>query len=88
MTGQYTIPLPAPACEEPEAAPDGEPELPTRRCIRCGAVGTHYLTCPSLRLPAGYSLSGPGVAPAVRRSRGGPDHPDWPRPPRPAGPRT
>jgi hypothetical protein len=26
-------------------------------CRRCGAVGTHYLTCPSLRLPAGYRLS-------------------------------
>ena len=28
-------------------------------CRRCGAVGTHYLTCPSLRLPAGYRLSHP-----------------------------
>jgi hypothetical protein len=27
------------------------------QCCRCGAVGTHYLTCPSLRLPAGYRLS-------------------------------
>jgi hypothetical protein len=26
-------------------------------CRRCGATGTHYLTCPSLRLPPGYRLS-------------------------------
>jgi hypothetical protein len=25
-------------------------------CRRCLAVGTHYLTCPSLRLPQGYRL--------------------------------
>ena len=28
-----------------------------RQCIRCGALGTHYLTCPILRLPRGYRLS-------------------------------
>jgi hypothetical protein len=28
-----------------------------RQCTRCGAVGTHYLTCPDLRLPSGYRLS-------------------------------
>lgn len=42
---------------EPDMAPaaqaDGPPE---RRCARCGAVGTHYLTCPCLRLPSGYRL--------------------------------
>ena len=27
------------------------------QCARCGGVGTHYLTCPRLRLPAGYRLS-------------------------------
>jgi hypothetical protein len=27
-----------------------------RQCIRCGAIGTHFLTCPSLRLPPGYRL--------------------------------
>jgi hypothetical protein len=32
-----------------------EPRL--RRCIRCGAVGTHYLTCPDLRLPSGFRLA-------------------------------
>jgi hypothetical protein len=33
-----------------------------RQCSRCGAVGTHYLTCPGLRLPPDYRLgdtSGP-----------------------------
>jgi hypothetical protein len=39
------------------------------------ALGTHYLTSPSLRLPPGYRLW-PGRLP------GGPDHPDWPLPPR------
>ncbi len=27
------------------------PAGPARRCARCGALGTHYLTCPILRLP-------------------------------------
>ena len=40
----------------PQVAPDLAVEL-GRRCIRCGAVGTHYLTCPSLKLPPGYRLS-------------------------------
>jgi hypothetical protein len=67
-----------------------------RRCARCGAAGTHYLTCPGLRLPPGYRLSeagrpgeppvtrrlGPGSRPAAGRPGGGPDHPDWPCPPR------
>ena len=38
---------------------------PTRAgepCTRCGASGTHYLTCPSLRLPPGYRLT-PDPAP-------------------------
>jgi hypothetical protein len=30
--------------------------LPGRPCLRCGAFGTHYLTCPGLRLPSGYRL--------------------------------
>lgn len=25
-------------------------------CKRCAGVGTHYLTCPGLRLPAGYDF--------------------------------
>ena len=28
-----------------------------RQCVECGAVGTHYLTCPGLRLPSGYRLT-------------------------------
>ncbi len=68
--------------------PDQTGELPGRQCSRCGAVGTHYLTCPGLRLPAGYSLSDPpgaecgrGLPAAARGPRSGPDHPDWPHPP-------
>lgn len=30
---------------------------PARQCTRCGALGTHYLTCPILRLPRGYRFS-------------------------------
>jgi hypothetical protein len=59
MTGQsrrYGVPDTALAGEEPEAAPGRAAELPERRCARCGAVGTHYLTCPGLRLPSGYRL--------------------------------
>jgi hypothetical protein len=43
----------------PESAFAGEgqePGPPDRQCARCGAVGTHYLTCPGLRLPTGYRL--------------------------------
>ena len=45
------------AGEEPEVATgrlNELSELSERRCTRCGAVGTHYLTCPALRLPSGY----------------------------------
>lgn len=80
MTGQsapYRIPDPVPPREGPQVAP-GQRELQAAHCIRCGAVGTHYLTCPSLRLPSGYRL---GEDPGPERRRGGPDHPDWPRPP-------
>ena len=45
------------AAEEPGVGPARPDELPERRCIRCGAVGTHYLTCPDLRLPSGHRLS-------------------------------
>lgn len=41
MTGRYIKILPGPA----------------RQCTRCGAVGTHYLTCPVLQLPRGYRVS-------------------------------
>ena len=50
MTG---VPESAFAGEGQEARPTEPPE---RRCARCGAVGTHYLTCPDLRLPSGYRL--------------------------------
>jgi hypothetical protein len=30
---------------------------PARQCTRCGALGTHYLTCPIPRLPRGYRFS-------------------------------
>jgi hypothetical protein len=50
MTG---VPDSAFAGEGHEAGPAAPPE---RRCARCGAVGTHYLTCPALRLPTGYRL--------------------------------
>ena len=33
------------------------PAGPARQCARCGALGTHYLTCPILRLPRGYRFS-------------------------------
>jgi hypothetical protein len=37
-------------------------------CPRCGASGTHYLTCPSLRLPPGYRLT-PDPAPDAHAAR-------------------
>ena len=33
------------------------PPGPARQCTRCGGLGTHYLTCPLLRLPRGYRFS-------------------------------
>lgn len=42
--------------DDPEVTQAG-PELPAGPCLRCGAVGTHYLTCPTLRLPQGYRFS-------------------------------
>ena len=44
----------ASAADAPGAGPDRPGEVPERRCARCGAVGTHYLTCPDLRLPADF----------------------------------
>jgi hypothetical protein len=64
MTGQKTMTRrsarvrpPAPLRDAAEGSPGGEPEPPTGQCTRCGGLGTHYLTCPGLRLPAGYRLS-------------------------------
>jgi hypothetical protein len=46
------IPYPQRSPDELEAAParPGDRRLPL--CTRCGGVGTHYLTSPSLQLPA------------------------------------
>jgi len=44
------------AGKESGTARTGAGEPPQRQCTRCGAVGTHYLTCPGLRLPSGYRL--------------------------------
>jgi hypothetical protein len=52
----YGVPDPELTGEGPEVAPGGAGELPGP-CARCGAVGTHYLTCPGLRLPSGYRIS-------------------------------
>jgi len=49
---------PAPPRDRPQGAPGQAPGPPAAHCTRCGAVGTHYLTCPGLRLPPGYRLSG------------------------------
>lgn len=62
MTGQLPgadrIPRPAPLREPPQVAPGRAGERPARQCRRCGALSTHYLTCPSLRLPQDCRLSG------------------------------
>jgi hypothetical protein len=59
MTGQSMPragPDPALAGREPEVTPTRAGELAGGQCTRCGAFGTHYLTCPGLRLPSGYRL--------------------------------
>ena len=48
-----------PAAGEAEVVPDQPDELARGRCWRCGAVGTHYLTCPDLRLPSGFRFGEP-----------------------------
>ncbi len=57
QSAAYGILHPAPPREGSQVAPGLAGQLPTRQCRRCGAVGTHYLTCPGLRLPPGYRLS-------------------------------
>ncbi len=65
-----------------EIIPGQAPAPEERHCTRCGAVGTHYLTCSRLQLPSGYRFSDDDQPPAARRRpASGPDHPDWPRPP-------
>ena len=55
--GPGAIANPAAPRAGPADAPASTAELPVAQCTRCGAVGTHYLTCPGLRLPPGYRLS-------------------------------
>ena len=60
MTSQsatYAIPQPTAALNGRAVEPSRAGDLLPRLCTQCGAVGTHYLTCPSLRLPQGYRLS-------------------------------
>ena len=54
QSATYRIPRPSPLQEGRQVALDPARGL----CTRCGGIGTHYLTCPSLRLPHGYRLSG------------------------------
>jgi hypothetical protein len=56
MTGPYRVPDSARSAQGSEPEPGRAGELRGRQCARCGATGTHYLTCPGLRLPAGYRL--------------------------------
>jgi hypothetical protein len=57
MNGHHAgLPDPAPSGERPRAA-RGRTGEAGRQCVECGAIGTHYLTCPGLRLPAGYRLT-------------------------------
>jgi len=49
-----TSPVFLPESQGPQ--PD-EVDVPVRQCGRCGGVGTHYLTCPALKLPPGYRIS-------------------------------
>jgi hypothetical protein len=63
-SGPYLVPDSARAGEGSEPGPGHAGELRARQCARCGAVGTHYLTCPGLRLPPGYRVGGPpGLSP-------------------------
>jgi hypothetical protein len=66
MTGPYRVPDSARAGEGSEPGPGRADELRGVQCARCGAVGTHYLTCPDLRLPPGYRLGdAPGPEPGA-----------------------
>jgi len=71
MTGQLVpdaIADPASLRAGSRDAPGRAAELRAGQCSRCGAVGTHYLTCPGLRLPPGYRLS---ADPGPERGRPG-----------------
>jgi hypothetical protein len=60
-----TSPYDLRAAPRPEVAPEGAEDqaAETRQCARCGGVGTHYLTCPALRLPRGYRIGDPERGP-------------------------
>jgi hypothetical protein len=60
MTGPYRVPDSARSAQGSEPEPGRAGELRGRQCARCGATGTHYLTCPGLRLPPGYRLGDAG----------------------------
>jgi hypothetical protein len=45
------------AFPESHDVPSDEVDVPVRQCGRCGGVGTHFLTCPALKLPPGYRIS-------------------------------
>jgi hypothetical protein len=60
MTGSAFLPetqLTGPAFLPDTQEPDHVDQVPVRQCGRCGGVGTHYLTCPALKLPPGYRIS-------------------------------
>lgn len=84
----YQVPRPAPPPDEPATAPARPRDTPTRLCPRCGAAGTHFLNCPTLRLPAGYRISrapGSGPGPAAPDGDPGPAPGSSGRPGRRAG---
>ena len=54
--GAYRIPPPAPPQDGGQSASARAVPQRAQLCTHCGAVGTHYLTCTSLRLPEGYRL--------------------------------
>ena len=56
---------------EPEVVPDQPDELARGRCRKCGAVGTHYLTCPDLQLPTGFRFGEPSASAAGPRRQSG-----------------
>jgi hypothetical protein len=53
----YNMSRPWPPQAGPQVTPDWADDSLDRLCTKCGAVGTHYLTCPGLRLSPGYRLS-------------------------------
>jgi hypothetical protein len=50
--------MPAPPGAVPPATMQTATIQTAALCRKCAGVGTHYLTCATLRLPAGYRVSG------------------------------